>query len=49
MLYYMFHNYTFRPFSLGHLQVVYIGHERNVSYIQIYYINDEITVIIIQL
>ena len=35
MFYNMFYNYMFRPFSLDHLQVVYIllGLESNVSYI----------------
>ena len=47
MFYNMFYNYMFRPFSLGHLQVYTLGLESNVSYIQIYYIDDEISVIII--
>ena len=39
----------FGTFSLGHLQVVYTRLEANVSCIQIYYINDDIAVIIVQL
>ena len=47
MFYNMFYNYMFRPFSLGHLQVVYTRPWEALSYIQIYYIDDEISVIII--
>jgi len=47
MLYNMFYNYMFRPFSLGHFRLYTLGLESNVSYIQIYYIDDELSVTII--
>ena len=49
MVYNMFHNYMFRPFSLAIFRLCTLGLESNVSYMQIYYIDDEISVIIIQL
>jgi len=45
----MFHNYMFRPLFKTIFRLYTLGLESNVSYIQIYYIDDEISVIIIQL
>jgi len=47
----MFHNYMFRPLFKAIFRLYTLGLESNVSYIlvQIYYFDDEISVIILQL
>jgi len=44
----MFHIYMFRPLFKAIFRLYKLGLQSNVSYIQIYYIDDENSVIIIQ-
>ena len=49
MEYNIFHNYMFRTLFKVIFRFYTLGFENNVSYIHIYYIDDEISVIIIKL